>query len=95
MLETLWLKVLLFLWVSIQELSHLTICYVIFRMLLLYMVTCVFNVPRVFIFLTFPGTWLGIAELWGISHRQEIPLVVFSTNTTSGVTFSQVCICRS
>ena len=48
-----------------------------------------------FTFLNFPGTWLGIAELWGISHRQEIPLVVFSTNTTSGVTFSQVCICRS
>jgi len=40
--------------------------------------------------LAFPGTWLGIAELWGISHRQEIPLVVFSTNTITGVTFSQV-----
>ena len=48
-----------------------------------------------FTFFTFPGTWLGIAELWSISHRQEIPLVVFSRNTITGVTFSQVSISRS
>ena len=45
-----------------------------------------------FTILTFSGTWLGIAELWGISHHHEIPLVVFSTNTITGATFSQVSI---
>ena len=45
--KTLWLRVLLYRWISIQELFHLNMCCIISKMLLLYLVSSVFSVSLI------------------------------------------------